>query len=146
MLHDALQRRHARVYAKQGPAFSAAAGVSHDASDERCQPGEQPWQRVQVLVTSACRRGPPAGRARPGPLHPSDVEKKYPNPSEEPKRGAADRRLGSHQCADDSYRRENENAERHEAERGRTSEKRPRPEPAAVGDMSTKRRLKSCRP
>ena len=101
---------------------SASAGVADDAGDECCQPGKQPRQWVQVLVASAGCRGLPAGRAGPGALHPSDVAEEYSNPGEESKRGAANRRLGGHQRANYSYWHEHENAERDEAERGRTSE------------------------
>jgi hypothetical protein len=122
---------HGRTVARR--VFSASAGVANDATDERRDPGDQPRQRVQMLVTSACGCGLPASRAWSCSLHPSDIEQKNANPGEEPKRGADDRRLGRHQPANHSDRRENENAERNEAERRRTSEQRPYPEPAAAG-------------
>ena len=118
---------------------SAPAGVGNNAADEQRDPGNQPWQRVQVLIASACPCGLPAGRAWPGTLKPSDVEEKNADTAEESERGTADRGPRSHQPAGHSDRCENEYAERHEAERSSTSDKRPRPEPAAVGDMSTER-------
>jgi hypothetical protein len=47
---------------------SRPSGMSDDAADEHRDAHKQPWQRVQVLVASACRGGVPASRARPGAL------------------------------------------------------------------------------
>jgi hypothetical protein len=110
--------------------------MSDDAADEHGDPDKQPWQRVQVLVTSARRGGVPASRSRPGALYPSDVEQKNATPAEKAERRATDRRPRCHKRANDGDRRKNEYAKRHEAERCGTSEKRPHPKPAASGDMS----------
>jgi hypothetical protein len=66
------------------------------AADQQSDPDNQPWQRVQVLIASACPCGLPAGRARPGSLKPSDVKEKNADTTEESEGGTADRRPRSH--------------------------------------------------
>jgi hypothetical protein len=125
---------------------STSASVGDNAAHEQGDPDEQPRQRVQVLIASTCPGGLPAGRTRTGTLKPSDVEEKDTATREESERGTADRRPRSHQPADQSNRPENEYTERHEPECSSTSNKRPRPEPAAVGEMCTKHWLQSSHP
>jgi hypothetical protein len=123
--------------------LSTAAGVSDYAPDEQRDPDKQPWQRVQVVIASACRCRLPAGRAWPGTLKPSDIEGKHTDTAEESERGTANRRPRGHQPTAHNDWCENEYTERHEAEGSSTSDKRPCPEPAAVGCMYTKRGLQS---
>jgi hypothetical protein len=110
--------------------------MSNDPTDEQGDPDKQPWQRVQVLVASARRSRAPASRSRPSALQPSDVEQKNAGPAEKAECRATDRRPRRHQRANDRDRRKNKYAERNEAKRRGTSEKRPHPKPAASGDMS----------
>ena len=70
--------------------ISAAPSVTDDAADESRKPDNEPRQRVEVLVTSACGRGLPARRARAGSLEPRDKEEKNAGGGQEPECGTGD--------------------------------------------------------
>src|ERR1700730_6080507 len=63
-------RESGDIYESSRRRGSATTSVADDAADEECESDEQPRQRIEMLVAAACRRGPPAGRVRPGALHP----------------------------------------------------------------------------
>jgi hypothetical protein len=97
------------------------------------------------MIASTRPCGFPAGRTRTGTLKPGDVEESDASTCEESERGTADRGPRSHQPADHSNRCEHQDTERHEADCSSASEKCPRPEPTAAGDMGAKRWIERVR-
>lgn len=72
--------------------MSAASSVTDNAADERRKPDNEPWQPVEVLVTSACPRALPARRTPAGSLEPGDKEEKNAGACQQPAHAQNQRR------------------------------------------------------
>jgi hypothetical protein len=125
---------------------STLSCVAHNAQGEKHKSGHQPGEWVQMLLAPACGSVLPARRTWAGALYPSDVEQKKASATQKAERRAADRRPGGHETANHENRHEQENPERHDGECCSTSDKRPRPEPAAADEMCAKPRLRNSHP
>src|SRR6266516_1681675 len=92
-----------------------------------------------MLITPAGRLRMPAGRARPGTLHPRDIKQKSSGAAEQAKGRATGAWPRRHQPPDHDDRRRQYWSEGHCGERSSGSEERPSPEPATAGEMSATR-------
>src|SRR5581483_12353983 len=79
---------------------SAPARVSEEADDEEHGAGNEPRQRIEVLVAAARGRRLPAGGAGTFALHPRDVDEQHADAAQQAERGAASLRARREQDAD----------------------------------------------
>src|SRR6266550_7865619 len=89
-----------------------------------------------MLIAPAGRLRMPAGRARPGTLHPRDIKQKCSGAAEQAKGRATGAWPRRHQPPDHDDRRRQYWSGGHCGERSSRSEERPGPEPATAGEMS----------
>lgn len=82
--------------------------MTHDATSKEDKTGDQPGQRVQVLITAAGGSALPTGRAWSGTLQPGNVEQEQTDTGDESERRATDRWTCGHQAADQRDRPDRE--------------------------------------